>query len=74
MFSLIRGIGSNFPCPICLVPANEQVNLSKKYPERRVEKMEEIYRVAQKLPSGPKDDLLKEFGLRDVEARIFYKI
>ena len=36
--------------------------------------MEEIYRVAQKLPSGPKDDLLKEFGLCDVEARIFYKI
>ena len=49
---------SNFPCPICLVPVNEQVNLSKKYPERRVEKMEEIYRAAQKIPSGPKDDLL----------------
>lgn len=68
MISLIRGIGSNFPCPICLVPANQQTNLSTIFPQRTMKNMQEIYLTAQKLASGPKDELLKSYGLRDAEV------
>jgi len=68
MISLIRGVGSNFPCPICLVPADQQTNLSTIFPERTMENMQEIYLNAQKLASGPKDELLKSYGLRDAEV------
>jgi len=68
--ALIRGINSHYPCPVCLVPAEDLSDLSKIYPLRTTEKMKEIYETAQKAGTmAAKDVILKEYGLRDVEVR-----
>lgn len=66
--TLIRGLGSNAPCPVCLVPPGQLADLSETFEPRTKEKMMEIYAQAQKLSAAGKEALLKLYGLRDVEA------
>ena len=67
VMALICGSGGNFPCPICLVPNEEQNDLEKTYPLRTTKTMKHI--VEQALRSSTKaagDHLLKDVGLRGV--------
>ncbi|EDR03927.1 uncharacterized protein LACBIDRAFT_306610 [Laccaria bicolor S238N-H82] len=57
-----------FPCPVCLVPGDQLVNLSTDFPLRTSSEMERIYQSTKDLNIGQTDEILKAFGLRDVEA------
>ncbi|KAF8896734.1 hypothetical protein CPB84DRAFT_1681981 [Gymnopilus junonius] len=67
VMTLIRGLGSNGPCPVCLVPPDELADLSKTFNLRTKENMMKIYKQAQELNATDKEELLKIYGLRDVE-------
>ncbi|KJA12782.1 hypothetical protein HYPSUDRAFT_50110, partial [Hypholoma sublateritium FD-334 SS-4] len=73
VMALIRGLNSACPCPICLVPNEKLSNLSKKWPPRTTQHMQEIYQNAQSLSAEGKEDVLKTYGLRDVE-NIFWSL
>jgi len=66
--ALIRGLGSHFPCPICLVPDTELSNLFGDYSLRSAELMQDIHDEAQELNQKDGDQLLKAYGLRDVNV------
>ena len=69
VMALIRGTNSHYPCPVCLVPAEDLSNLSKVYPLRTTEKMKEVYETAQRAETmAEKEALLKDYGLRNVEV------
>ncbi|KAG2741161.1 hypothetical protein P692DRAFT_201727134 [Suillus brevipes Sb2] len=65
VMALVRGLNSNCPCPICLVPSTKLYDLSTTYPTRTVEDAKaflELYlrdRVAG-------EAILKEHGLRPI--------
>lgn len=67
--ALVRGLNSNCPCPICLVPSTKLYDLSTTYPTRTVEDAKaflELYlrdRVAG-------EAILKEHGLRPIVVRV----
>ena len=44
----IRGMGSDYPCPVCLIPLEMFPGLSDTYPLRTSESMKEIYDLSQK--------------------------
>ena len=69
--TLIRGLQSYAPCPVCLVPWDKLTNLSVNYELRTKDRMQEVYNEAQSLNAAEKEELLKSYGLRDVEVRIF---
>lgn len=69
--TLIRGLGSYAPCPVCLVPGDKLADLSETFELRTKDKMEEIYNKAQELNAEGKEELLKKFGLRDIEVYKF---
>ncbi|KAI0683923.1 hypothetical protein BC835DRAFT_1422790 [Cytidiella melzeri] len=64
-FALIRGLHGNRPCPICLVPKGELLDLSSRHPERSEEHVQEL--VERKEGKGAKEDSLKLLGLRAVK-------
>ncbi|KAI0684868.1 hypothetical protein BC835DRAFT_1291935 [Cytidiella melzeri] len=64
-FALIRGLHGNRPCPICLVPKGELLDLSSRHPERSEEHVQEL--VERKERKGAKEDSLKLLGLRAVK-------
>ena len=66
--SLIRGLGSQYPCPICLVSEDDLSDMLKPITLRTTEAMQRAYMEAQKLPQSQRDDALKTLGLRDVEV------
>jgi len=71
VMALIRGINSHYPCPVCLVPAEDLSDLSKIYPLRTTEKMKEVYETAQGAETmAAKEVILKEYSLRDVEVHL----
>jgi hypothetical protein len=69
VMALVRGLNSNCPCPICLVPSTKLYDLSTTYPTRTVEDAKaflELYlrdRVAG-------EAILKEHGLRPIVVRV----
>ena len=66
--ALIRGAKGNFPCPVCLVPQEKQCR-GKVYPLRTTETMQEVYHEAeQAVLAETKENLLKKYGLRDVDV------
>ncbi|KAF8900821.1 hypothetical protein CPB84DRAFT_1815310 [Gymnopilus junonius] len=67
VMALIHGLQSYAPCPVCLIPGDELSNLSQAFELRTVEKMKQIYQEAQKMNAASKEELLKKYGLRDVE-------
>ncbi|KAF8871312.1 hypothetical protein CPB84DRAFT_1903942 [Gymnopilus junonius] len=59
IMTLIHGLGSNGPCPVCLVPPDELADLSKTFNLRTKENMMKIYKQAQELNATDKEELLK---------------
>ncbi|KAL1660152.1 hypothetical protein GGF50DRAFT_63773, partial [Schizophyllum commune] len=74
--ALTRGVKSNFPCPWCLVPADELWDLRKQHPMCSAVAMEAIYRQSDALFKGRKADqaeeLLKSKGLRSGQDAFWY--
>lgn len=64
----IRGTRANFPCPICLVPGDELLNLGQQYPLRTTESMQQVFDTAATLNRTESEALLKDFGLREVKV------
>ena len=64
---LIRGTNGLCPCPWCLVPAEEQSNLSQKYPLRQVEGTKSIV-IDESLAFSRKDEMLKSQGIRPLSV------
>lgn len=72
----IRGINSLYPCPICLVKAEDLSDLVKPPELRTSEKMKAVWEKATEIGSQrrvnnraeAKDKMLQEVGLRDVEV------
>jgi len=68
--ALIRGLRSNCPCPICLVPADHLTDHVMDYPRQTVEDAKaflELYR--QNRAAG--ETVLKEQSLRPIEVNDF---
>ncbi|KAK0475317.1 hypothetical protein EDD18DRAFT_1116093 [Armillaria luteobubalina] len=63
MMSLICGVRSSCPCPVCLVPDKKLMDITEVYPLRTTENMQKLYDQAQE--KG--DSILQSSGLQDVE-------
>ncbi|KAK0474499.1 hypothetical protein IW261DRAFT_1568476 [Armillaria novae-zelandiae] len=63
MMMLIRGVRSACPCPVCLVPDKNLMDITEVYPLRTTENMQKCYHQAQE--EG--DDILKSSGLQNVK-------
>jgi hypothetical protein len=67
--ALIWGINSHFPCPVCLVPAENLSDLSLSFSLHTMETMRVVYETANEADSAAeKEAILKEYGLRDVKV------
>ena len=65
--SLIRGLNGSCPCPVCLVPQNQQSNLGIEplYPLRTINDGASIL-ANQEMTIGEKESALKVLGLRPI--------
>jgi hypothetical protein len=67
--SLIRGLGGDFPCPVCLVPREEQSAFLDRHPLRTSIQSLNILTAARSTSTKKeKEDQLKAYSLRDVEV------
>jgi hypothetical protein len=63
--ALIRGNKCHFPCPVCLVPASQLLNLEQKWPIRTIAQAQ----IALNQPSvGMRKKATKKLGLRPIEV------
>ncbi|KAJ6468344.1 hypothetical protein C8R45DRAFT_1055287 [Mycena sanguinolenta] len=62
VMTLIRGVGGNYPCPVCLVKKDEQSDLTIAAVEK-----------ARSLTSDAGEELLKDLGERKVD-NVFWRI
>ncbi|KAK0483052.1 hypothetical protein EDD18DRAFT_1112326 [Armillaria luteobubalina] len=69
MMTLICGVHSSHPCPVCLAPDKKLMDITEVYPLRTTENMQKLYDQAQE--KG--DSILQSSGLRDVE-NVFWSI
>jgi hypothetical protein len=67
---LIRGTQGNFPCPICLVPRDDQSDLTKVYAIQTSKQSKDLYETGLGLTAAAREDLLKTESLRNVEVHI----
>lgn len=66
--ALIRGVKSDFPCPICLVPG-DQMSDGSTHDLRTTRSMQKVYDEAMKLPTKTRQhEHLQKYGLRRVEV------
>ncbi|KAF9455950.1 hypothetical protein BDZ94DRAFT_1353726 [Collybia nuda] len=74
VMTLTRGFGANYPCPVCLVQAEELSDLDKTYIYRTTATMQNVYQNAQSLPRAIDiENELKKYGLRNID-NTFWKI
>jgi len=67
--ALIRGVGSLFPCPRCLIPEGKQGDLSARALLRTVANTKATIQAAREQELvRDKEDILKSSGLRDVDV------
>lgn len=67
--ALIRGLKGLYPCPICFVKSDEQSDITVVPDLRTSKHSEEAVRKARTLNAEGAEDLLKGFGLRNVDVR-----
>ncbi|KAG1905179.1 uncharacterized protein F5891DRAFT_1126021 [Suillus fuscotomentosus] len=73
IMALIRGLKGKFPCPVCLVPQDEQ-SILHTHELHTCHQSKDVLRLARSMPSEKeKEDHLKAFSLRDVD-NVFSKI
>lgn len=67
-----RGFGGKKPCPVCLVPQDELSNLTGNWELCTWESMKGVFEEASGMTRKmDAEDLLKSYGLRKVEVRVF---
>lgn len=67
--ALIRGVGSLFPCPRCLIPEAKQGDLSARAPLQTVASTKATIQEAREQELvRDREELLKASGLRDVDV------
>lgn len=66
--SLIRGIKSLFPCPICLVPRDKLSDLSQVYELRTQKNSEALVRDTQGMTMADAEQKLRNQSLRPVQV------
>ena len=75
MMALIWGVQSKFPCPVCLVPKDEQSNLSKLFPLRSASQSQYIVGKAEAQErQADAEELLKAYGLRGVKVSNIFRL
>ncbi|KAF7289198.1 hypothetical protein MIND_01381000 [Mycena indigotica] len=74
VMALIRGVRALYPCPICLVKAEDLSRLDLAAPLRSTEDSEAVYHKAASCKTvEQREDELKAVGLRNVE-NVFWKV
>ncbi|KAF8207444.1 hypothetical protein K438DRAFT_1904651 [Mycena galopus ATCC 62051] len=73
VMTLIRGLGGNHPCPVCLVRKDEQSDLSIISDLRTAQDSKRAVEQARGLSVEAGENLLKDLGLRKVD-NVFWKI
>lgn len=66
--ALVRGVASNKPCPICLVPKDEMWDTSKTHPLRTRKQTQQLVRQGRELNLTDREEFLRDYGLRDVDV------
>jgi len=70
--ALIRGVGSLFPCPRCLIPEAKQGDpLACARLRTAADTRATIQEARGKRLAGEKEEMLKAAGLRDVDVRLY---
>lgn len=73
--NLTRGEGGKCPCPVCLVPRDEQSDLTKTHEPRTAKETQEIYLLASAQTSQvAREDILKPKGMRMLEVIISFEL
>ena len=72
--ALIRGTNGKCPCPVCLVPKDEQHNLGKTFRERTAFQSQTVVEHAMNLPRETAEKHLKKNGLRPIRVRQFINL
>jgi len=72
--ALIRGANGLCPCPICLVPKDEQLaHAIEGYEHRTAVQTKKLVEEASKLTTNTtKEAVLKPYGLREIPVSFFY--
>ena len=69
VIAAVRGMGADFPCPVCLIPKDELPGLGRTFPARTTAEMREVYQRAQSADTlAERNTILQAVGLRDVEV------
>ncbi|KAF9491818.1 hypothetical protein BDN71DRAFT_1578516 [Pleurotus eryngii] len=68
-----RGVRSLFPCPVCLVPKDMQMEHTTTYPLRTTESMKAVYTLAMaQLTKKDQEDTLKGLVCGNLRCNIFW--
>ncbi|KAH7927024.1 hypothetical protein BV22DRAFT_1153995 [Leucogyrophana mollusca] len=69
VMALIRGLRSNYPCPVCLIPREELSSMTRTYPLRTSADTQALIRsVREQERAEDKETMLKSQALRDVDS------
>ena len=66
--ALVRGVQSLHPCPVCLVKAEEQSDLTVTSPCRNTSESKNTVERARSMRAEEREALLKSMGLRNVDV------
>lgn len=65
----VRGNGSKFPCPVCLIPDDSMPGLQDNFEARTTQSMQDAYNLAANAKTAfERNEILKGYGLRFVEV------
>lgn len=74
--TLIRGVNSLHPCPVCLVPRNALSDITTCYPSRTAQQSRKAYQEAFEYrrvgESGKAEEVLKTYSLRAVFVSVMF--
>ncbi|KAJ7050105.1 hypothetical protein C8F01DRAFT_1237970 [Mycena amicta] len=74
VMALIRGLNANYPCPICYVKREDQLDYSVAAELRTGQGSQDVYDRAQEMRTkGESEALLKDHGLRNVK-NVFWNV
>ena len=66
--SLTRGLGSKFPCPVCLVPDASLANIKEVFAPRTAKETQAIIKQATNMNMTDSETLLKSYRLHPVQV------
>jgi len=65
--ALIHGIGSLYPCPICLVPKGTLIDLERMHTLHNTASMQQVVNDARQAPTKAEGEaILKQHGLQGI--------